>query len=162
MHELTWHCFDDQIYTIPGRDTLYFGDTKKPERKRKDAKKKLDKLLNVAKYSNSNPFIARMGLYVEPIIGSLYSFLCLFRAGFNVATWQDPMFTFLLSLFSVCLSIVLFLFPWRQFLFVFGFWLVGTKRFLDTQMLNQFSFSFSSRQSFTSSHLCIRSAKLGS
>ncbi|GAX28630.1 hypothetical protein FisN_1Hh579 [Fistulifera solaris] len=125
VHELTWHCFDDQPYFIPRRDTLYFGDSKKPERKRKDAKKKLDKLLNVAQYSHSNPFIARLGLYVEPIIGSLYSFLCLFRAAFNIATWQDPMFTFLLSLFSLCLSVVLFIFPWRLFLFIFGFWLVG-------------------------------------
>lgn len=64
-------------------------------------------------------------MYVEPIIGSVYSFLCLFRAGYNVVTWRDPMLTFWVSLFCGILVVVLFVFPWRLFLAFLGVFLVG-------------------------------------
>jgi hypothetical protein len=126
MHEMTWHLFDDHAYVIKNSNTVYFGDGKKSEKKRKsDVKKQLDKYLGLGQYSYSNPFVARVGMYVEPIIGSAYSFLCLFRAGFNVVTWRDPMLTFWVSLFSGMLVIVLFVFPWRIFLACLGMFLVG-------------------------------------
>ena len=125
MHELLWHQFDDHAYVVKNPNAVYFGEGKRPEKRRKDVKKQLNKLLHVGQYSHSNPFVARVGLYVEPIIGSVYAFLCLFRAGFNVFTWQDPMLTFWLSFLSGILAFILFFFPWRPFLFVFGFWLVG-------------------------------------
>jgi hypothetical protein len=90
-----------------------------------DVSQKLDKLLHVGQYSHSNPFIARLGLFVEPIISSVYSFLCLFRAVFNVYTWRDPMLTFWLSIFGIILAAILFVFPWRIFLFVLGVAVVG-------------------------------------
>jgi hypothetical protein len=129
VHELTWHRFDDHVYAVKP-DSVYFRHGKKSERRRKDIKKQLNKLLNVGQYSHSNPFVARVGLYVDPIIGSLYSFLCLFRAGFNVFTWQDPILTFWLSLVSGCLAFVLFFFPWRLFLFLSGFWFVGPQNWI--------------------------------
>jgi hypothetical protein len=129
VHELTWHRFDDHVYNVKP-DSVYFGQAKRPERRRKDVKKQLNKLLNVGQYSHSNPFVARVGLYVDPIIQSLYSFLCLFRAGFNVFTWQDPILTFWLSLFSLCLAFILFFFPWRLFLFLSGFWFVGPQNWI--------------------------------
>jgi hypothetical protein len=126
MHELTWHRFDDKAYVLNKTGSLYFGDSKKPEKRRKtDVPRRLDKLLHLGQYSHSNPFVARVGLYVEPIIGSSYSFLCLFRAGFNVVTWRDPMLTFWLSLICGVLGLVLFIFPWRLFLFILGVLLVG-------------------------------------
>lgn len=110
IHEMTWHLFDDYVYYLRP-NVLYFRQSKKSEKRRKkDVKKQLDKLLKIGAYSHSNPFVARVGLYVDPIVSSLYSFLCLFRAGFNALTWQDPMLTFWLSLFAGILSIVLFSF----------------------------------------------------
>jgi X-X-X-Leu-X-X-Gly heptad repeat protein len=127
MHEVTWHLFDDKTYEMKDPDSLFFGQGKKPEKRRKamDVSQKLDKLLHVGQYSHSNPFIARLGLFVEPIISSVYSFLCLFRAVFNVYTWRDPMLTFWLSIFGIILAAILFVFPWRIFLFVLGVAIVG-------------------------------------
>lgn len=70
-----------------------------------------------------------MGLYVEPIIGSAYSFLLPFRAGFNVLTWRDPMLTFWVSVVCGILSLILFVFPWRIFLFFLGVFLVGPQNY---------------------------------
>ena len=131
MHELTWHLFDDKVYKLDsdGRG-LYFGDAKKPEKRRKNLPKHLNKLLEVEQYSHSNPFVARLGLYVEPIVESSLSFLCMFRAIFNATTWQDPMLTFWLSIFLFLASVILFIFPWRLFLFVVGLLLVGPQNYV--------------------------------
>jgi hypothetical protein len=126
MNELTWHLFDDRTFVVRNPNSLFFGDSKKPEKRRKaDATKKLDKYLHMGQYSHSNPFVARVGMYVEPILGCTYSILCLFRACFNVVTWRDPMLSFWLSFFCLVAALVLFIFPWRLFLFVLGMWLVG-------------------------------------
>jgi hypothetical protein len=86
--------------------------------------------MRVGQYSHSNPFVARVGLYVEPIIGSVNSFLCLFRAGYNVFTWRDPMLTFWVSFFVGLLALILFIFPWRIFLFGLGVVLVGPQNWI--------------------------------
>lgn len=131
MHELTWHLFDDHTYVIKKPDALFFGESVKPsKRKKSDPSKKLDKYLHMGQYSHSNPFVARVGMYVEPIIGSTYSILCLFRAGFNITTWQDPMLTFWVSLVCGILSLILFFFPWRIFLFIVGVVLVGPQNWV--------------------------------
>ena len=131
IHELTWNLFNDKLYVIKNRDACYFGQAKKAEKRRKaDVNKELDKLLRVNQYSHSNPFVARVGLYVEPIIGSAYSFLCVFRAGFNVMTWRDPLLSFWLSVITGSLALVLFIFPWRIFLFVLGVLLVGPQNWV--------------------------------
>lgn len=125
MHELSWHLFDDRAYAIKNPKALFFGERAKPEKRRKASAKQMDKFLHMGQYSHSNPFVARVGTYVEPIIGSTYSILCGFRAGFNVVTWRDPILTFWVSFFCGTSSIVLFFFPWRIFLFVVGIALVG-------------------------------------
>jgi hypothetical protein len=126
MHELTWHLFDDYAYVVKNPNAVFFGEALKPEKRRKtDPSKQIDKYLHLGQYSHPNPFVARVGTYVEPIIGSSYSLLCLFRAGFNVVTWRDPMLTFWLSLASGIFAIILWFFPWRLFLFGVGIWLVG-------------------------------------
>lgn len=130
MHELTWHLFDDKVYTIKEPKCCYFGDAKKSEKRRKhDIPKQLNKLLQVDQYSHSNPFVARLGLYVEPIVESALSFLCMFRALFNALTWQDPMLTFWLSISLSLLALILFIFPWRIFLFFVGGFLVGPQNY---------------------------------
>jgi hypothetical protein len=126
MHELTWHLFDDYAYVVKNPNAVFFGEAQKPEKRRKtNVNKQLDKYLHIGQYSHPNPFVARVGTYVEPIIGSSYSLLCLFRAGFNVVTWRDPMLTFWLSFGCVILAVALWFFPWRLFLFFVGIWLVG-------------------------------------
>lgn len=133
MHELTWHLFDDKTYVMKNPNSKFFGQGKKPDKRRKkpvDVSLKLDKLLHVGQYSHTNPFIARLGLFGEPIISSVYSFLCLFRAGFNIGTWRDPMLTFWVSIFGVILAAILFVFPWRIFMFVVGVAVVGPQNWL--------------------------------
>jgi len=132
IHEMTWNLFNDRLYVVRHPDACYFGQAKKSEKRRKatGASKDLDKLMRVKQYSHPNPFVARVGLYVEPIIGSVYSFLCAFRAGFNVMTWRDPMLTFWVSVFSGSLAVILFVFPWRIFLFVTGIFLVGPQNWI--------------------------------
>jgi hypothetical protein len=126
MHELTWHLFDDYVYVVKNPNAVFFGDAQKPDKRRKtNINKQMDKYLHIGQYSHPNPFVARVGTYVEPIIGSSYSLLCLFRAGFNVVTWQDPMLTFWLSFGCGILAIILWFFPWRIFLLCVGIWLVG-------------------------------------
>ena len=127
VHDLTWHLFDDKIYVVKNSEALFFGQAKKPQKRRSNraVDKDMEKLMKVGQYSHNNPFVARMGQYVEPIIGSANSFLCLFRAGFNVMTWRDPILTFWVSFISGILGIVLFVFPWRLFLFCLGVFLVG-------------------------------------
>jgi hypothetical protein len=41
----------------------------------------------------------------------------------------DPILTFWLSVFSLLLAIILFVFPWRIFLFILGFFLVGPQNY---------------------------------
>ena len=132
MHDMTWHLFDDKLYTIKNPEAIYFGQGKKSEKQRRktEVKKGIEKLMRVGQYSHNNPFVARVGLYVEPIVGSAYSILALFRAGFNVMTWRDPFFTFWLSFFSGLLAIILFFFPWRIFLFFLGIFLVGPQNWV--------------------------------
>lgn len=131
MHELTWHLFDDHTFVIKNPDAVFFGDVKKPEKRRKaDPSKQIKKYLHMGQYSHSNPFVARVGMYVEPIIGSTYSLLCFFRAGFNVVTWRDPILTFWLSFGCGIIVIILFFFPWRIFLFVVGFLVVGPQNWV--------------------------------
>eukprot|EP00523_Entomoneis_sp_CCMP467_P005601 CAMPEP_0168752120 /NCGR_PEP_ID=MMETSP0724-20121128/18218_1 /TAXON_ID=265536 /ORGANISM="Amphiprora sp., Strain CCMP467" /LENGTH=1229 /DNA_ID=CAMNT_0008800351 /DNA_START=20 /DNA_END=3710 /DNA_ORIENTATION=+ len=127
MHELTWNNFNDRVYVIKDpANSFYFGETKKRERRRtKHLSRKLDKLLGLKSYSNSNPIVSRLSLFVEPMIMAVYGFLSFFRAGFNIMSWQDPYLTFLLFIFLCVLSIVLFLLPWRTCLFAAGIVLVG-------------------------------------
>jgi hypothetical protein len=112
MHELTWHLFDDHTYVMKNPNAVFFNDLKKGRSKSQDPSKEFDKYLHLGKYSHANPFVARVGTYVEPIVSSMYSILCFFRAGFNIVTWRDPFLTFLLSFFLMIASLVLFFFPW--------------------------------------------------
>ena len=124
LHRLTWHLFNYKTHVIKHPDAAYFGHDKKAT-KRKDLKRDMDKLLSLGSYSSSNMIIARAGPYVAPLTGAALSFLSVFRGMFNVFTWRDPFLSFWVSLFGVLVTIVLFFFPWRLFLFLAGCALVG-------------------------------------
>ena len=133
MHEFTFHKFNDRAYVIRDKESRYFGQGKKQESgfgtKKHNIERDLNKLLQVRQYSHSNPVVGRVGQYVEPIVGASHSFLNAFRALFNVVTWRDPFLTFWVSLIGVALVALLFVFPWRLFLFVLGLWFVGPQNY---------------------------------
>jgi C2 domain len=126
MHQFTFQNFNDSAYVIRDSDSHYFGHAAPAGKQREGAvKKDLDKLLQIGQYSHSNPVVGRVGQYVEPIVGASHSFLSAFRALFNVMTWRDPFLTFWVSLLGFALVALLFVFPWRLFLFLLGLWFVG-------------------------------------
>jgi hypothetical protein len=124
MHRFTWNLFNDKTHVIKHPDPAYFGQDRKGSKKR-DVNKELEKLLNVGNYSNKNPVYSRAGQYLQPLVGGSLSFLSVFRALYNIYTWRDPFFTFWVSLVGLALVAVLFIFPWRLFLFILGILLVG-------------------------------------
>ncbi|CAB9510264.1 expressed unknown protein [Seminavis robusta] len=126
MHQFTFQKFNDRAYIIRDSDSVYFGQSANATRRRKgQVKKDLNKLLQIGQYSHVNPVVGRVGQYVEPIVGASHSFLSAFRALFNVMTWRDPFLSFWISLLGFALVALLFVFPWRWFLFVLGLWFVG-------------------------------------
>lgn len=127
MHELTFHFFNDKAYAVKNPDAVFFGHEEKGVSRKSDynLSRYLDKSLSLGQYSHGNPIISRVGLYLEPIIGSALSFLCVFRALFNVYTWRDPFLSFWVSIFASLLVMILFVFPWRIFLFIAGVIVVG-------------------------------------
>jgi len=135
MHELSYHYFNDKAYVIKDKEARFaYGNLKRQEKKIKkgeyNAAKELDRILNIGFYSHSNPVVARIGLYIEPLVGASYSALCLFRAVFNLFTWRDPYLSFWVSLICGISMIVLFVFPWRTFMFILGIITVGPQNWI--------------------------------
>ena len=90
----------------------------------------LERLLNIGQYSSGNPVVARVGLYVEPIISAAHSGLCLSRVIYNIVTWRDPILSFWISLLLLAATLILAVFPWRLFLFVTGLVIMGPQNFV--------------------------------
>jgi len=140
IHSITLHTFHDHAYAIKNPNARYFTEKKIIEtqrrtdrmkrRNQRNVSKKLDELLEVGAFSGNGPIIDRVGLILEPMMSSIYSFVCLFRANFNLATWQDPYHTFWFYLFVLVLTIILFFIPWRPVLFVGGLIFVGPQNYL--------------------------------
>lgn len=124
MHRLTWNLFNDKTHVIKDQDATFFGADKKSTKK-KDVDQQLQRLLDVGSFSHSNPFVARAGLYMMPLVGAALSFLSVARSSFNIWTWRDPFLSFWFSIFGILLAFVLFIFPWRLFFAVAGVILVG-------------------------------------
>jgi hypothetical protein len=102
----------------PGKDTVAA---------RKD---EYNKLLGIDKYSHGNPWIAKVGVIVQPICEIALEWLCLFRALFNVFTWRDPILSFWVSIIGPILVVVLHLFPWRWVMLIAGLFLLGPQNWL--------------------------------
>lgn len=90
----------------------------------KMTKEENDRLLKIGVYSNSNRWVAKLGVIVQPIVEIAYEWIYLFRALFNIFTWQDPILSFWVSIIGPIVAVVLHLFPWRIVLGVVGilFW----------------------------------------
>lgn len=126
LHDLTLQQFNDQTYIIKDPDAAYFGQSQSKKRKTdEDVSRQLDKLLGLGQFSNGNMIVSKISPYVEPVICGANSFLCLFRALFNIFTWRDPFLSFWITVIGTVTAAVLFVFPWRIVLFVAGLALVG-------------------------------------
>jgi hypothetical protein len=129
IHKMTFHLFNDRTHVVRRRDACYFGQAKKDKRRRGHVNKELDRLLNVGQYSG-NPVVARVGLFLEPIIHAARSGLCFSRAVYNIITWRDPMLSFWVSILLAAIVVVLFIFPWKLFFFLTGLVAVGPQNFV--------------------------------
>jgi hypothetical protein len=144
LHDMTLQQFNDQAYTIKDSDAVYFGQSQSRKRKTdEDVSRQLDKLLGLGQFSNGNMIVGKISPYVEPIIGGANSFICLFRALFNIFTWRDPFLSFWFTLIGSILAAILFFFPWRIVLFVAGIVLVGPQVSLRLPWCKRFLFFLS-------------------
>jgi hypothetical protein len=128
MHKLTFHLFHDRTHVVRQKNACFFGQANWGRAGQVDHE--LERLLNIGQYSTANPVVARVGLYVEPIISAAHSGLCTSRALYNVVTWRDPILSFWVTLFLAAAVVVLAIFPWRLFCFVTGFVIVGPQNWI--------------------------------
>lgn len=113
--------------------------SKKEEKKKKKERAKMgpydlrkdeyDKLLQINKYSHSNPWINRVAVIVQPIVEMVQEFLCLFRSLFNIFTWQDPIMSFWIAILGPIVVLFLHLAPWRYLLGIAGLLFVGPQNY---------------------------------
>lgn len=89
------------------------------------SKSDLEKLLKTGSASSSNPWMAKLGMVLQPIVEITLAFLSIFRSTYNLFTWRDPILAFLVSIFGPVLVVVLHLFPWRLALGLFGLAVFG-------------------------------------
>ncbi|KAG7338763.1 C2 domain containing protein [Nitzschia inconspicua] len=125
IHKLSFHLFNDRTHIPPSDGALHLGATRRSEKSAAALKAELERLLNIGPYSSSNPVIARIGLYLEPIVDSLQSILAISRVVYNVLTWRDPMLSFWVTILFMLSSILLFFFPWRLVFFIIGLAVLG-------------------------------------
>jgi hypothetical protein len=114
------------------------GDDDKDEAERRkkalmspyDQKKdELDKILAINKYSNSNPWINRVAVVIQPIVEMAQAPLLLCRALFNLFTWQDPMLTFWVTFLCPGLALALYLVPYRILFGLLGLYYLGPQNY---------------------------------
>ncbi|KAG7340919.1 glutamine amidotransferases class-II [Nitzschia inconspicua] len=114
------------------------GDDKEEAERRKKAQmtpydqkqEDLDKILAINKYSNANAWINRVAVVIQPIIEMAQAPLFLFRALFNILTWQDPMLSFWVTFLCPGAALVLYLMPYRFVFGVLGLYLVGPQNYV--------------------------------
>ena len=158
MHGVLLHTFDDRTYQLP-RESRPMTRRKasspskinlRPASQRHDGisnitnstpqqqqeqcetniKNEYDKILGIGKYSHPNVVIARLGLFIQPIVEIAIGWLSLFRALFNIFTWQDPILSFWISFLGPFLIVVLHLVPWRLVLGILGVVTLGPQNWL--------------------------------
>jgi hypothetical protein len=89
----------------------------------------IDKVLAINKYSNSNPWINRVAVVIQPIVEMAQLPLLLFRALFNLLTWQDPILSFWVTFMCPTGAIVLYLCPYRIIFGVLGIYYLGPQNY---------------------------------
>lgn len=88
-----------------------------------------DRILMINKYSHGNPWINRVAVVIQPIVEIAQAWLFLFRALFNVYTWQDPILSFWFAFLGPILVVILYVAPYRLIFGVLGLYLVGPQNY---------------------------------
>jgi hypothetical protein len=71
-----------------------------------------------------------VAVVVQPLAEIVHLFLGMFRAVYNIFTWQDPFFTFWVIILGSILVVILHCFPWRITLGVIGVCFVGPQNWI--------------------------------
>lgn len=95
-----------------------------------NTRSELEKLLKIGSASSSNPWISKLGVVLQPMVEIAMAFLSIFRSGYNLFTWRDPILSFLVSFVGPLAIILLHLFPWRLALGLFGLVALGPQHLL--------------------------------
>ena len=101
--------------------------TQTPFDKAQDA---YDKILGINNYSHGNPMLNRIGAIIQPVVEIIQGFLCLFRATFNIFTWQDPILSFWIAFVGPMVVFMLHIMPYRLLFGCTGLYLVGPQNYL--------------------------------
>ena len=118
LHKMTMRLFDDRMYIVNEDDVGHSAGEEAA----------LNQAIGTNKYKS--PIVAQIAQYVAPGLEGLKVGLSVWRAGFNLFTWQDPILTSLFFFGLASLLCVLLVFPWRLFFFVGGFGAVGPQNWL--------------------------------
>lgn len=124
VHQVTGNAFNDRTHIVRRKDATYFGH------KVGRVEAELERLLNTGQYSSPNPVVARVGLYVEPLISAVHDGLALARSLYNIVTWRDPIMSFWVSLLLLAIVLILAVFPWRLFFLATGCVVVGPQNYI--------------------------------
>mmetsp|Transcript_21832 Transcript_21832/g.53992 ORF Transcript_21832/g.53992 Transcript_21832/m.53992 type:complete len:1245 (-) Transcript_21832:1200-4934(-) len=89
-----------------------------------------DKILQIHKYSHSNPWINRVAVILQPMIEMVQVGLFASRAGYNVMTWQDPILSFWIAIIGPVLVLMFHLMPYRILFGALGIFLFGPQNWL--------------------------------
>jgi hypothetical protein len=127
---MTFHLFHDRTHVPPKDGALSLRSTKRSGKSAMVLETELERMLNVGPYSSSNPVIARIGMYMEPVVDAIQCVLAITRVVYNVLTWRDPMLSFWVTVLFILSSIILFFFPWRLFLFAIGLGIFGPQNWI--------------------------------
>jgi len=88
-------------------------------RKKRSLLDDFDKRLGLRTRSK-NPVVGITSSFLGPIMRMFRIFLIATRVVFNVGIWRDPYLSFWVFCFLVALMLILFIFPWRSFMFLTG------------------------------------------
>ena len=118
LHKMTMRLFDDRTYIVNEDDAGHSAGEEAA----------LNQAIGTNKYKS--PIVAKIAEYVAPGLEGLKVGLSVWRAGFNLFTWQDPFLTSLFFFGLASFLCVLLVFPWRLFFFVGGLGAVGPQNWL--------------------------------
>eukprot|EP00578_Thalassiosira_sp_NH16_P004309 CAMPEP_0181131356 /NCGR_PEP_ID=MMETSP1071-20121207/30380_1 /TAXON_ID=35127 /ORGANISM="Thalassiosira sp., Strain NH16" /LENGTH=1366 /DNA_ID=CAMNT_0023217541 /DNA_START=198 /DNA_END=4297 /DNA_ORIENTATION=- len=132
VHKATKHIFDYQTYHPSDGQEPPFGRKISTDKGSENYKsnQELDKVLGVGKFSQRNPLVTKVTSQFIPVARILAVFLSLYRSIYSIFTWRDPILTFCFFIGLLFSILVFSLFPWRLFLFLGGFVLLGPQNWL--------------------------------
>lgn len=112
-------------------------DKKKDKKKDKDHRTpyeaevdEYDRLLQINKYSHTNPWVNRIAVMIQPIVETIQAPLLLTRGLFNIMTWQDPILSFWLAISAPFFILILHFMPYRTVFGIMGVYFFGPQNWL--------------------------------